>query len=52
MQHNCDITGNGQATNGLMPVAEPGDHDAFIAYACSSDSVVTPWVLRVRHWVV
>ena len=40
------------ATNGLMPVAEPGDHDAFIAWACSSDSVVTPWVVRVRHWVV
>jgi hypothetical protein len=40
------------ATNGLMPVAEDGDHDAFIAWACSSDSVVTPWVLRVRHWVV
>ena len=39
------------ATNGLMRVEESKDHDTFIAWACASDSVVTPWVLRVRRWV-
>ena len=38
-------------TNGLMQVEESKDHDTFIAWACASDSVVTPWVLRVRRWV-
>ena len=39
------------ATNGLMRVAEGPDHDTFIAWACASDSVITPWVVRVRRWV-
>jgi hypothetical protein len=39
------------ATNGLMRVNESSDHDTFIAWACASDSVVTPWVIRVRRWV-
>ena len=39
------------ATNGLMRVEESTTHDTFIAWACASDSVVTPWVIRVRRWV-
>jgi hypothetical protein len=39
------------ATNGLMRVNESSDHDTFIAWACASDSVITPWVIRVRRWI-
>jgi predicted GH43/DUF377 family glycosyl hydrolase len=39
------------ATNGLMRVNESPDHDTFLAWACASDSVITPWVLRVRRWI-
>ena len=40
------------ATNGLMPldVVEAGSPDTFIAWACSSDSVITPWIIRVHQW--
>jgi predicted GH43/DUF377 family glycosyl hydrolase len=39
------------ATNGLMRVNESSDHDTFIAWACASDSVISPWVVRVRRWI-
>ena len=38
------------ATNGLMPLGNASGTDAFVAWACASDSVVEAFVVRVSRW--